>query len=316
MKRGTPNHPKTLMLAMELEAIYARHRKKELCGGQAQAVGILEVLWDWASKYAIQGDIGKWPDEAIARGIGWMFPASELISALINSMWIDRAPEPHRLVIHDIKDHATNCWRQNLEDAGLTWWDGSPPRKYKLQKNSRKTPENSRKSPENYRKSPQAQPEPEPEPERTEERARSASGWQEFQEAYPVDVGIEPGCRAYMSRIETPEDHERLMAGLRRHLESEKWRNAETGEYALRFVPSMAKFIENGMYLDHPPLWMPKNGRVCETRPLPRAEPKCKQCDDYGWIIPAQRKGESTADFMERAEREKRPCECAAVEAK
>jgi len=148
MKRGTPDHPKTIMLAMELEKIYATHRRKGSFGGKSEAVGLLEVLWDWCSKYAIQGDIGKWPDEVIANGIGWIWSGKELIYALVQSRWLDKAPEPFRLVIHDIKDHATNTWRQNLEDAGLTWWDGSDPRKYKLQKNSRKTPEDSRKSPQ------------------------------------------------------------------------------------------------------------------------------------------------------------------------
>lgn len=163
MKRGGPEHPKTVMLVMELERIYAAHHKRTSFNGKPEAVGLLEVLWDWCSKYAIQGDIGKWPDDVIAKSIGWQWSGKELIDALIKSRWIDRAPEPHRLVIHDIKDHATNTWRQNLQDAGLTWWDGSSPRKYSI----KKTPE---KLQNNSRISPQAEPEPEPqaEPERVQ----------------------------------------------------------------------------------------------------------------------------------------------------
>lgn len=157
MKRGTADHPKTLMLAAELRKVYAAHRKSSLFGGKAEAVGLLELLWDWASKYAIQGDIGKWPDDVIAQGIGWRFSGKELISCMISSGWIDKAAEPCRLVLHDIKDHATNLWRQNLQNAGLTWWDGSDPRRWKLQK-----------SPNNLQKksnhTPQAKPEPEAEP--------------------------------------------------------------------------------------------------------------------------------------------------------
>lgn len=160
MKRGTPDHPKTIMLTIALEKIYTAHRKKSSFGGRAEAVGILETLWHWCSQYAIQGDIGKWPDDVIAQGIGWTFSGNELISALIDARWIDRAPHPFRLVIHDVRDHATNIWRQNLQDAGLTWWDGSSPRKYKLQKLEDKLQKNSRTSP---------QPEPEPEPEPIEE---------------------------------------------------------------------------------------------------------------------------------------------------
>ncbi len=154
------------MLAAELEKIYARHRKKAQFGGRAEAIGLLELLWEWTSKYAIQGDIGKWPNEAIAHGIGWTFPANELISALISSRWVDEVAAPFRLVIHDIQDHATNCWRQNLENAGLTWWDGSPPRKYKLQKSPKKVQEKSNHPPQ-----PEPEPKPEPEPETQNVRA-------------------------------------------------------------------------------------------------------------------------------------------------
>jgi len=154
MKRGTPDHPKMLMLTMEMEKVYVAHRKKSVFGGKAEAVGTLEVLWEWTSRYAIQGNIGKWPDDVIARAIEWPFSGKELIYCLVKSKWLDNAPDPDRLVIHDIKDHASNCWRQNLEDAGLTWWDGSNPRKYKLSKTPEKLQKNSRRSP---------QPEPEPE---------------------------------------------------------------------------------------------------------------------------------------------------------
>ena len=185
MKRGTPDHPKMLMLCMHLEKIYAAHHKKASFGGRAEAIGMLEILWEWTSKYAIQGDVGKWPDEVIAQGIGWTFSAKELISSLIESRWLDRAPEPHRLVIHDIKDHATNTWRQNLQDAGLTWWDGSSPRKYKL----RKTPEALQK---NSRKSPQPEPETEPETE-PHEHARAASPGEKFVPDWPRCQSEYPG---------------------------------------------------------------------------------------------------------------------------
>lgn len=166
MKRGTPDHPKTFMLAMELEKVYAAHRKKSSFGGKSEAVGVLETLWDWASKYAIQGDIGKWPDDVIAHGIGWLYSGKELISALITSRWVDVAPEPFRLTIHDIQDHAQNCWRQNLENAGLTWWDGTPARKYKLQKSPKSLQEKS-----NY--TPQPEPETKPETEQKQENPQT-----------------------------------------------------------------------------------------------------------------------------------------------
>ena len=78
MKRGTPEHPKMLML-------------QALLGIEKfQAVGILECLWHWASRYAIQGDVGKWPNKAIALGIGWNpDDADRLVDALVQAGWLD-----------------------------------------------------------------------------------------------------------------------------------------------------------------------------------------------------------------------------------
>lgn len=144
MKRVALSHPKMQMLTEEIEKVYARHgRDIDGLRSHALAVGIMESLWGWAAQYAPRGDIGRWSDAAIARGVSWELPPNDLIEILLRSRWIDRAEEPFRLVIHDVKDHASNGWRQKLEDKGWTWWDGSPPRKYKLIKNKRakKTPQ-------------------------------------------------------------------------------------------------------------------------------------------------------------------------------
>ena len=57
MKRGTPDHPKTLELADRLGL--------ERWG----AVGLLECLWHFAAHYAKRGDVGRFSDEAIARAM-------------------------------------------------------------------------------------------------------------------------------------------------------------------------------------------------------------------------------------------------------
>lgn len=124
MKNNSYKHPKISILALKLNLpSYA-------------ALGIVEAMLQWCRQFAIQGDIGKWPDASIANGILWDRQPSELIEALVSARFVDKAPEPHRLVVHDIKDHADNTWKQNLEDAGLTWWDGSSPRSSKYERNS------------------------------------------------------------------------------------------------------------------------------------------------------------------------------------
>lgn len=138
MKRMALAHPKMQMLTEEIETVYKKHGLNiDGLRSHALAVGIMESLWAWAARYAPRGDIGRWSDAAIARGVSWELPPADLIDILLRSRWIDIAEHPFRLVIHDVKDHASNAWRQKLEDNGWTWWDGSPPRKYKLQKNKK-----------------------------------------------------------------------------------------------------------------------------------------------------------------------------------
>lgn len=93
MKRGTPNHPKTLALAAALGL------------ERYAAVGILECLWHFAGQYARRGDIGRHANTAIAAGVGWSGDAEEFISALVTCGWLDACP-CHRLRIHDWHEHA------------------------------------------------------------------------------------------------------------------------------------------------------------------------------------------------------------------
>jgi hypothetical protein len=134
MKRGSTEHPKMKELAAALRLpLYA-------------AVGIIETLYHWASKYALRGDVGKWTNEAIATGIGWSGDADELIAALVKTRWLDEVSPEFRLVIHDITDHADDVWRRCLENADLSFWNGEPPRKYNIQKKKTKVVRNSSKT--------------------------------------------------------------------------------------------------------------------------------------------------------------------------
>jgi len=93
MKRGTPEHPKVLSLMAELKMpLYS-------------ACGLLELLWHFAAKFALQGDVGRFSDKAIAKALGWRGEAQKLVSALVECGWLDR-DKAHRLLIHDWKDHA------------------------------------------------------------------------------------------------------------------------------------------------------------------------------------------------------------------
>lgn len=107
MKRGTPDHPKTKDLSNHLGIPIP------------YAIGLLEVLWHYTAKYAIQGNIGKWDNRAIAKALYWPEKKADgLVDALVDSGWLDRDSE-HRLLIHDWQDHADQSVRKTLKNHGL-----------------------------------------------------------------------------------------------------------------------------------------------------------------------------------------------------
>lgn len=79
----------------------------------------------------------------------------------------------------------------------------------------------------------------------------SATGLDEFLAAYPKRVKRDAAARAYVSVIERPEEHERMMSGLRRWLESDQWKRSLENDGG-RFVPDPDRFIFERRYLDEP----------------------------------------------------------------
>lgn len=112
MKRGTPEHPKMLALSRALSI------------PRFSAVGLMETLWHWASRFAPQGDIGKWSDTAIADGATWEGDAEQFVSALTEIGWLDASAE-YRLVIHDWEEHADGTVKKYLQRQGLTFLSGN-----------------------------------------------------------------------------------------------------------------------------------------------------------------------------------------------
>lgn len=78
-------------------------------------MGILESLWHFAQEYARDGAVGRHPDEAIARWIGWTGNPVDLIHGLATAGWIDRC-SCHRLRIHDWPKHADQTVKRVLAE--------------------------------------------------------------------------------------------------------------------------------------------------------------------------------------------------------
>lgn len=114
VKLDALDHPKTFDFASRLGV--------EL----PTALGHLELLWAFTGKQAAQGNIGKWPDGAIARACYWMGDPMAFIRALHESGFIDADPT-HRFVVHDWRVHAPGWVRAKLKKLGVEFITSEPP---------------------------------------------------------------------------------------------------------------------------------------------------------------------------------------------
>lgn len=126
MKRGTEDHPKTIEL---------QRRLRETRRG---AVGILQMLWMWAAKYAPAGDVGRWDDATIAAAVHWEREPCELIDAMVGARLLDRDPVPGcRLYIHNWHKHAEDAIHSAMYRAVQTFALGHLPSNKRLQTKER-----------------------------------------------------------------------------------------------------------------------------------------------------------------------------------
>ena len=106
MKLDALDHPKTLDFAARLNI--------EL----PTAIGHLELFWAFVGKQAPQGNIGKWPDGAIARACYWNADPTVFVTALASAGFLD-GDTKHRYLVHDWKDHAPRWVLSKLSRAKL-----------------------------------------------------------------------------------------------------------------------------------------------------------------------------------------------------
>lgn len=108
MKLEALDHPKTMDLAARLNV------------EMPTAIGYLELLWAFTGKKSPQGNIGKWPDGAIARACYWMGPPQVFIQALTESGFLD-ADDDFRLIVHDWHEHAPRWVKSKLSTLKLAF---------------------------------------------------------------------------------------------------------------------------------------------------------------------------------------------------
>lgn len=108
MKLEALEHPKVLDFAARLGV------------SLPTALGHLELLWAFTGKLAAQGNIGKWPDGAIARACHWLGDPEVFLQSLLQSRLLN-AHTVHRYLVHDWADHAPRWVRAKLAKAGLQY---------------------------------------------------------------------------------------------------------------------------------------------------------------------------------------------------
>src|SRR5688572_3740571 len=113
MKLDALDHPKTLDFSARLGV------------SRPTAIGHLELLWAFTSKVAPQGNIGKFPDGAIARACDFMGDPQCFLQSLLQSGFIDPHPT-HRYVIHDWQEHAPRWVSAKLNKIGAQFVGNGP----------------------------------------------------------------------------------------------------------------------------------------------------------------------------------------------
>lgn len=125
MKRGGIGHPKTLALATALGI------------PKAHAVGLLEALFHATAQHKPRGDIGSWPNQAIAAACEWTGDADKFVEALIRCRWLDEREDASRLAVHDWAEHADDSTHAAVARRRERFVDGTVPRLGKMGKEER-----------------------------------------------------------------------------------------------------------------------------------------------------------------------------------
>jgi hypothetical protein len=99
--RAVPDHPKFADL------------KQRLGLPKYATLGILEAIWHFTGRFTPQGNIGKYPDSVIEAWAEWQGEPGAMVSALLQSRWVD-ADEEFRILVHDWDQHADKATKTAL----------------------------------------------------------------------------------------------------------------------------------------------------------------------------------------------------------
>jgi hypothetical protein len=223
MKLDALDHPKTFDFAARLDVQLPT------------AIGHLELLWAFTGKQAAQGNIGKWPDGAIARACYWMGDPESFISALVESGFVD-ADDEHRLVIHDWHEHSPGWVRAKLKKLGIPFIstgegssdDPEPTSEASLEGSSDGSSEPSSRAqilPSVVKGSVVSKGQGSSEPSRTRKKPKPATT------PIPEDFGLTPERQAYAEKYLPSVDAVALMAVFRSSAKAKGWQYVDWDQH-------------------------------------------------------------------------------------
>lgn len=91
--------------------------QRRLGTSRVVTAGTLELLWIATQKNAMRGDIGRFTNEEIAIECDWDGDPDELVTALVDTGWLDESDE-HRLVVHDWLEHCPKYLKAAVMRSG------------------------------------------------------------------------------------------------------------------------------------------------------------------------------------------------------
>lgn len=150
-----------------------------------EVVGLLEAVWLTTYANAPDGDIGRLTNEEIAAALEWSGNADELVQALIDARWLDEAPMPYRLLIHEWATYCSASHKGNYAKYGKQFAEQKLRREVPRERQSEAPSEHPRECPKecppNLTKpnptSPPPKPYAEPPPDDVDGGNGFAEGW-------------------------------------------------------------------------------------------------------------------------------------------
>ena len=229
MKRGATDHPKMYELSKLMNIPHAL------------AVGYMELLWHFTSRYAPQGDIGRHTDERIAKACHYQGRASRLVSAMCAAGWLEVCPR-YRLRVHDWGDHADQGVQRALKSKGLSF--------VSVEEEKTSSSDNQELAHRSL-----ALPKPLPEPIHSSGGFDLEAAFEELWDAYPAKGRTKKPMsqQYYVEAVATlPDDqqaakHRAIIAPV---LPGGKW--AKSAQWAKGFVQGLPVYLNQTQWLESP----------------------------------------------------------------